>query len=305
MRVTLIATVLNEADNLRGFLQALLSQSRPADEIIITDGGSTDGSLEIIRGFLEAGAPLRLIPAAGANIARGRNLAIREAQGEIIACTDAGCRADPRWLEEVTAPLLSPGVDVVGGSSLAEARNRRQKSYGIIFLSDPREVDPRTFSPSSRCVAFRKAVWQQAGGYPEEMDCAEDTLFNSRMRRAGAGFAFRPRAQVHWLPPRSLGGAARKFFRYGLGDGQARLSGSLYWRSLLKVLLVLSLAAAGAASPLCWLLLLLAFCAYYVRMLRVNRNRGSLAVNSLVFLHRMLLDGARLAGYFCGRLERS
>ena len=304
MRVTLIATVLNEAESLAGFLTALLSQTRPPDEIILTDGGSTDGSLEIIRKVLDAGAPLEVIVAAGANIARGRNLAIRQARGDIIASTDAGCRADPRWLEELTAPFQDPLVHVVGGFSLAEARTRREKSFGIIFLDDPRRLDPNTFGPSSRSVAFRKPVWESAGGYPEELYSAEDTVFNQRMRHAGARFVFRPQAVVRWLPPRSLGSAARKFFSYGRGDGRAGLSGSLYRRILLKAVLVLGLAVAGFVSGLFWVLLLLSFPAYYLRTILVNRHRGSLAVNSLVFLHRLPLDGARFVGYLCGRLDR-
>ncbi len=43
-KVSLIATVLNEGESIHGFLDGLLSQTLTADEIILSDGGSTDGT---------------------------------------------------------------------------------------------------------------------------------------------------------------------------------------------------------------------------------------------------------------------
>jgi glycosyltransferase involved in cell wall biosynthesis len=304
MRVALIATMLNEAGNLRPFLEALLAQTRRPDEILLCDGGSEDGSLEIIREYIRAGTPIQLISAPGANIARGRNLAIREAGCEIVAVTDAGCRADPRWLEEITAPFEDATVAVASGFSLAAARNRIEESFGIITLGDIRAVDPAAFSPSSRSIAFRRSAWEKAGGYPEELDYAEDSLFNRRLRESGARFVFSSKALVQWLPPTTVREAARKFYLYGRGDGRAGLSGTLYARIFLKAGLVLGLAAAGFACPICWAVLALSFGAYFVRQILVNRRRAPLAVNCLVFVHRILLDGARLAGYLAGKQDR-
>jgi hypothetical protein len=67
---------------------------------------------------------------------------------------------------------------------------------------------------------------------------------------------------------------------------------------------VLGLAAAGVAYPLLWVLLALSVAAYFLRLLLLNRNRGSFAVNSLVCVHRIALDLARLAGYLAGRIDR-
>ena len=305
MKVTLVATVLNEAGNIRPFLEAILAQTRAADEIVVTDGGSTDGTLEILREQVRSGGPLRLLVEPGANIARGRNLAIGQASSEIIAVTDAGCRVDRKWLEEITAPFCNPAVDVSGGVSRTEATTLTQLSFGVLTLTDHGEAKARWFDPSSRCVAFRKSAWEKAGGYPEELDCAEDSLFNQRLHASGARFVFSPDALVYWLPPRSLREAAWKFYLYGRGDGRAGLSQNLYARILLKAVLATGLAAAALYSSFFLALLALSCVAYYLRTLWVNRKRGSLAVNSLVFLHRVSLDAARLAGFLLGRVERA
>jgi len=299
--VSLIATVLDEAEGIRGFLDGLLSQTRAPHEIILSDGGSKDGTDAVIRQYVERGAPIRLLRAPGANIARGRNLAIAQAHGEIIACTDAGCRADPRWLEEITAPFRASETDVACGMSRADAHTRTEKSLGILLLPDPGEVDIRTLSPSSRSVAFRRSLWEKVGGYPEELSWAEDTLFNRRLREARARFALCPRAVVAWRPPGTLRAAARKLFRYGLGDGRARLRGGAYLRILVKVAGTLCLALWGLWVPAWWAVLLGLLGAYGVRMLWINRRRGTAATCLLVFLHRVLLDPVRLIGYLFGR----
>ncbi len=304
MQTSLIATVQNEERSIRAFLDALLAQSKTPDEIIITDGGSTDGTLEIIRSYVGSGAPIKVMVEHGANIARGRNLAIREARGDVIACTDAGSRADPGWLEELTSPFEDPKVDVACGFSVSDAQGRKEESFGILMLGEARHVDAENPNPSSRSVAFRKSVWEKAGGYPEELQCAEDSLFNRRMREAGARFVFCTRALVYWRPPGTIPGAMRKFFRYGRGDGRVRLFERVYATILFKVALVLGLIVAGAFSSVFWLVLFASFLAYYLRTLHLNRHRGSPSTNSLVFINRLFLDASRFAGYLLGRIER-
>ena len=75
MKVTVIATVLDAADHVGGFLTSMREQTRAPDEIVIVDGGSTDGTLDALR----AAEGITLVEDPGANIARGRNVAIRNA----------------------------------------------------------------------------------------------------------------------------------------------------------------------------------------------------------------------------------
>jgi len=302
-RVSLIATVRNERETIRDFLDALLAQTSPAQEIVVCDGGSTDGTWEVIREYADRGAPIRWFRAPGVNIARGRNLAIARARGEIVASTDAGCRVDPSWLAEITAPFRSADADVACGLSLADAHTLREESLAILMLHDPEKVDVRTYSPSSRSVAFRRAWWKRVGGYPEDLRCAEDSLFNRRLRDAGARFVLCPRAVAFWRPPATLGQAAHKSFHYGAGDGRARLHHGIYLRILARSAGFLALAVPAVSLPgFRWALACCA-AAYWVRMLVVNRRRGSVAVNSLVFAHRLLLDPVRGLGYLFGRLS--
>ena len=86
--ISLIATVLNEGDNIHQLFDSIKAQTRSPDEIVIVDGGSADDTLAIMQRYAEE-LPLRIFVEAGCNISRGRNRAIAEAKGEIIF-TSAG-----------------------------------------------------------------------------------------------------------------------------------------------------------------------------------------------------------------------
>src|SRR5687767_9905452 len=105
MNVSVIVTVKNEGEAIRPLLESLLRQTRPADEVVICDGGSTDGTLAILAEYQDGRLPLRVIVAPGSNISAGRNRAIAAAAGPVIAATDAGVVLAPLWLEEIIRPF--------------------------------------------------------------------------------------------------------------------------------------------------------------------------------------------------------
>jgi glycosyltransferase involved in cell wall biosynthesis len=224
-RVAVIATVLNEVGAIGDLLRSLLAQSRPPDEIVIVDGGSRDGTLEALQTFAAtAPLPLQVISAPGANISRGRNIAIAAATSEIIASADAGVRLVPCWLAELTAPFADDQPpDVVGGFFLPDPRTLFERALGAITLPRLEEIDPARFDPSSRSVAFRKASWQAVGGYPEWLDYCEDLVFDFGLRDAGYRVHFAPAALVHFRPRPTLRAFLKQYYRYARGDGKADL----------------------------------------------------------------------------------
>src|SRR5436190_1112680 len=99
--VSLIVPARNEEISIRAFLTSLVQQTLSAREIIIADGGSIDQTKEIIKEFVRAGYPIRLIEDADAYPGRARNLAIEAAHTQWVAMTDAGTVVAPDWLEKL------------------------------------------------------------------------------------------------------------------------------------------------------------------------------------------------------------
>lgn len=304
--ISLILTVRNERASLPALLDSLLAQTRPADEIVIVDGGSHDDTVTIINSYQDR-LPLRLLTEPGCNISRGRNLAIHAARGELIAVTDAGVRLAPDWLQQLSAPLLADaGAQAVAGFFCADPQTTFELALGAATLPLRSEIGARSFLPSSRSVAFRKSAWQAVGGYPEWLEHCEDLVFDLRLRQRYGPFVFAPEALAHFRPRASLPAFFRQYYRYARGDGVAGL-----WtrRHLIRyatylVALPLLLIAGWQLHPLGWLVGLLAGLAYLARPLqRLWRLRASgawLLALPLLPLIRATGDLAKLLGWPAG-----
>ncbi len=313
MKVSVIATVRDEAATVDDLIRSLLAQSREPDEIVLSDGGSTDGTTALIQRWIDRGAPIRLISCPGTNIAAGRNRAIEATSGDVVACTDAGVRVDPCWLERIVAPFAR-GADVVMGFFVAAPQTIFERALAAATLPDLDEIHPERFLPSSRSVAFTRAAWERVGGYPEWLDYCEDVVFDQKLREAGLRFAWAPNAVVYFRPRPSLRAFFRQYYLYARGDGKANL---WPWRHAVRYLtyLVAPLAAvAGFWYKRAWLAVALCASLYLYRPYR----RLSRAIDGAPLQERLLAmayvpvvrfvgDVAKMLGYPAGvrwRLRR-
>ena len=218
MKVSLIATVLDAADDIGGFLASVAAQTRMPDEVVIVDGGSTDGTVEILR----AAEGVTLVEAPGANIARGRNLAIAHATHDVIAVADADCAYGEGWLAALLGPLEA-GADVAMGVTAPVVDSFFNACVSCNLPVDPGMVDEDTFLPSARSVAFRRDAIDAVGGYPEWLAIGEDTWVDLRWRERAMDLRLAPEAVASWRPREDLVGLWRQYFRYARGDGEAAM----------------------------------------------------------------------------------
>jgi glycosyltransferase involved in cell wall biosynthesis len=311
--VSVIMTVLNEANSLPSVLGGLEQQTRPPDEVVIVDGGSTDGTWDLLQAY--AGPlTLRSVTLPGANISQGRNAAISVAAGPVVAITDAGVRLDPGWLDALVRPFEEQGATAVAGFFRTDPANLFEAVLGATTLPDLADIRPETFLPSSRSVAVTKDVWQRAGGYPEWLDYCEDLVFDLAVLRLGERFVWAPEALVHFRPRPDWRAFFKQYYRYARGDGKADL-----WRKrhAIRYATYLGGGAALAATPRFPLLLPLmavaglAYCWTPLRRLLrwlVGRSPSECALAlAVVPALRLVGDAAKMAGYPVGwwwRLRR-
>lgn len=253
-KVSVICTVLNEGPAIQKLLDSLARQTYPPDEIIFVDGGSRDDTVAVLQAYAMARhLPLRVLIEPGANISRGRNIAIEAAAGPIIASTDAGVRLDPRWLEELLKPFrANPGVAVVSGFFVPDPQTAFEVAMGATVLPALEDINPDTFLPSSRSIAFLKSSWQAAGRYPEWLDYCEDLIFDFRLRDKVGPFAFAPQAVACFRPRSTLRAFFKQYYHYARGDGKADLWRKRHAIRYFTYLVALPVLLIVMASSLPW-----------------------------------------------------
>jgi glycosyltransferase involved in cell wall biosynthesis len=300
MRISLIATVKDAGPFIGEFLASVAAQTRQPDEIVIVDGGSTDGTVEALR----RAEDVTLIEEPGANISRGRARAIASATFDVIAVSDADCVLDPDWLERL-AKLIEDGADVAMGFYRPIVENFFQACSAAVHLPDPDELDEAKFMPSSRSVAFKRQAYESAGGYPEWLAIGEDMYLNHRWRETGMQMRLDPAAVANWRVRPNVSSTWRQYFGYARGDAIAGM-----WPKRHAV----RFATYGTAAVLCFfapgrILLAVGAVAYAFRPVR--RSFGLLPgeplkqVGAVVGVPSMMAftDVAKMAGYISGSLQ--
>lgn len=311
MKVTVLITVRNDPEGIATTLSSLASQTRRPEEIIVVDGGSIDQTPRVLRQY-EASLPgLRVMRAPGANIARGRNVGAAAAAGDVIATTDAGCRAAPDWLARLVEPLERDSeVEFVAGFYRVDPRGLFEAVVGLATMRGQLEdVDPSTFNPSARSMALRKSLWLRSGGWPEWIRFSEDTLFDHKVRSLGVGWRFVREAVVQWRPRTSLPALTRQFYRYGTGRGHTQIDAPAFRYNLRNAALVIGTLSLAWFSR--WFLLLASFLVAYfcgwsqhARALAVARNLQRPAAYPLCLLVMAVVLLANTAGYVVGTWQR-
>ncbi|MCP4606571.1 MAG: glycosyltransferase [Proteobacteria bacterium] len=217
MRISFITTVFNEVDSIGNFLESVLKQTRSPDEIVVVDGISTDGTERIVEKMAKDDQRIRLIRAE-CGVSEGRNIAIRAAQYDIIAVSDAGCVLNDNWLEELTKPFGDGDVCVSAGYHTPVHTNRFSRVCAELLTTKEEKIDLSRLSPSSRSIAFRKKCWEEVAGYPDTQYYGEDSLFNKRLRKNGCRIVFSSRARVAWTLRPDLMSFIRQYYKYSYGD---------------------------------------------------------------------------------------
>ena len=302
MKISLIATVKDAGEDVPDFLRSVRAQTRPPDEVVIVDGGSTDGTRDILR----AAADITLIEEPGANIAQGRNIGIRSAAHDVIAVSDADCVLGPDWLAQLER-ALEDGADVAMGFYRPIARSFFEACAAAVSVRDEDEIDPERFMPSSRSIAFRREHFERAGGYPEWLEIGEDMFLNHRLRELDARMKFVPRAVAYWRIRPTPAAMWRQYFRYAEGDG---LAGMHPERHAIRFGVYGLLAAALLARRRPLALLGAAGALYsrrpLIRAFRLLPARPAERAAALVAVPALmaLADVARMAGYVAGLRRR-
>ena len=193
--VSVALITFNETTNIAECLKSLnfLDYPRSRYEIVVVDGGSTDGTLETLERF-----PVSIIIDTRKCRGIARNTAVNNAKGDIIAFIDADCLATPSWLKEHVKIHRNNSVMVAGGSVLQGGdRSLPTRIYHETYFAAQLPSVPRriTWDLATCNASFKRATFRDVGLFPE-MDRGEDSLLCWEALKKGYEVVYDPSPQV-------------------------------------------------------------------------------------------------------------
>ena len=200
MKLTVYIPCYNAEPYIVQAIRGLLNQSRPPDEIVVVDDGSSDRTVELASKF-----PVQLVShELNKGLAAARNTAFHHASHELVGAIDADVHPERDWLEQLLAHFTDPQVVGTGGRLLEAFRETPADAWRALQLSQDLGVEPIIIEGTShKCLGgfgtiFRKSAVQEIGGYNESYRTNyEDVDLCKRLLRAGHRLIFEPRAVAY------------------------------------------------------------------------------------------------------------
>lgn len=264
--VSIIVPCYNEERTIGLLLQAIRDQTAAPEtiEVLLADGGSTDGTRQVIADFARRhrGLSMHVIDNPTRSIPSALNRAVAQARGQVILRLDAHSIPQPDYVEQCVRVLGETGAANVGGAweihpsastwiarSIAAAAGHRLGAGDARYRTSGQAgaVDTVPFG------AYPRAWLERVGTYDERLLTNEDYEYNVRLRQAGGIVWFDPAIRSIYFARPTLGGLARQYARYGFWKARMlrRYPGTLRWRQALPPAFVLAAAVLLLSVP--WL----------------------------------------------------
>ncbi|HEX6851051.1 MAG TPA: glycosyltransferase family 2 protein [Candidatus Polarisedimenticolaceae bacterium] len=257
--VSIVVPVLNEERTIERLARSLLEQDYPKDryEIVMADGGSADGTLEILR-RLDPEGRIRVLPNPGRTAPAALNVAIAATTGEIVTRVDAHSWIAPDYLSRVVRVMEETGEKVVGGPVRMEPDTPFRRAlvealYAKVGVGSVpyRTLRERAYVESLQTGSFRREVLDQVGPFDESLAVVEDLDMNTRIRKAGHRLLLDPSIRFWYVPRPDVRALWRQIWTVGLVKARIlRKHPDIFkLKYVLPTVFVVALGASLALAP--------------------------------------------------------
>jgi glycosyltransferase involved in cell wall biosynthesis len=234
--VTVVIPVRDEEERLAGCLDALAASDLPHGEVevLVVDGGSSDGTVEVARRGLAGQGWWRgeVLHSAAGDRSSNLNCGLAAASAAVLVRVDARSRVPAGYVRRCLDLLESrPDVAVVGGRQQAVAGSGGWLDAGVaralnnrwgMGLARYRRSGSSGEADTVYLGAYRTAELRAAGGWRTDLAVNEDFDLNRRLRRFGVVW-FEAGLAVGYVPRASLAALLTQYWAFGTGKAR-------YWR---------------------------------------------------------------------------
>ena len=211
--VSLYIPCYNAERHLHYCLEGVLGQTRPADEIIVVDDGSTDNTVEIARAY-----PVKIVKhQQNRGLGAARNTGVMESSHDLVASLDSDCVARPDWLEKLLDCLSAHDTAGCGGRLVERNCSRLPDRWRTHNMRQHWGYEPKV-NPLflfGNNTLYRKSVLLEAGLYDERLRTNfEDVSMSEKIAQRGHILVYEPKAVVEHLRTDTLSSVLRTNWKW-------------------------------------------------------------------------------------------
>lgn len=221
--VSVVVPMLDELGAIDRCLDGFEAQTYPLEalEVLVVDGGSTDGSRQVVDERARTSSWIRVLDNPARKAAAAFNVGVAGARGEVVCLFSAHGVPDPSYVEASVRVLRDTGADGVGGRYLHVGSDPVSNAIGAAMVSPFGMASPHRFARERQEAdtishpAYRKAALDSVGRFDETLERNSDYELNWRLREQGSRLLFAPEVVSIYRPRASIRKLSQQFWWYG------------------------------------------------------------------------------------------
>ena len=174
--ISIIIPALNEEDYLESLLKSIKNQNFKDYEIILSDAGSKDRTLNIAKAF-------NCIIVKGGLPAKGRNNGAKIAKGDILFFLDADTFLPDKCLKKAIEELKERNLDLASFCLVPMPKSRFSLFFINLFYNQPIVLFENVLPHAATGILITRDMFEKAGGFDEDVTLAEDHYLARRAQR--------------------------------------------------------------------------------------------------------------------------
>ncbi len=288
--ITVLCPTYNEVEYIEKVLKFFIDALPEEKELLIIDGGSTDGTKNIINEWENKYNNIHLLENENKDVPFALNIGIKNSNGDPIIRLDAHTEYAEDYFEQIIKTFNETGADIVGGPMNAVGKTNFQlavaQATSTVFGVGDSKIHKGKYKGESDHVylgAWRRKLFDEIGYFDERLLRNQDDEFHYRARSLGKRIYLNPEIKSYYYPRSSLCKLIKQYFQYGLFKPIVlrKIKSEIKLRHLIPFLFVIYLLSLPIAYkfPL-WLLPFI----FYFLVISWNVLRSNLNVKSKLYL---------------------
>lgn len=197
-KVSLLIPIYNERKYIVDLIKSILNftYDNSKIEVIFVDGGSTDGTIEIIKNYNNDINNLYILDNKLKTVPYALNLGLKHSNGKYIIRLDAHAKYPSDYISKLIYYSKSLNADNVGGICITEPKNKNSKSLAIKYVLSSSIGVGNSFFRTGKYKGikkvdtvpfgcYRRSIFNKIGNFDERLERNQDIEFNSRLKKNG------------------------------------------------------------------------------------------------------------------------